>query len=158
VLTVSKLSPGQEAYYERSVAAGIDDYYAGRGESPGVWVGAGATALGLDGVVEDGQLGQLISGRDPMTSVRLRSHPPRKRIAMERIDPANGEAYMEEKTLKPVAGYDLVFSSPKGVSLLHALGDEEVRHAVNQAHLTASSRRRSSIGPRGRKTRSCIPT
>jgi hypothetical protein len=30
MLTVSKLSPGQEAYYERSVAAGIDDYYAGR--------------------------------------------------------------------------------------------------------------------------------
>jgi hypothetical protein len=27
VLAVSKLSPGQEAYYERSVAAGIDDYY-----------------------------------------------------------------------------------------------------------------------------------
>ena len=39
MLTVAKLSPGQEAYYERSVAAGIDDYYAGRGESPGVWVG-----------------------------------------------------------------------------------------------------------------------
>ena len=36
VLSVSKLTPGQEGYYERSVAAGIDDYYAGRGESPGI--------------------------------------------------------------------------------------------------------------------------
>jgi hypothetical protein len=26
MLAVSKLSPGQESYYERSVAAGIDDY------------------------------------------------------------------------------------------------------------------------------------
>ena len=42
VLSVAKLTPGQERYYERSVAAGFDDYYAGRGESPGVWVGRGA--------------------------------------------------------------------------------------------------------------------
>src|SRR4051812_24443225 len=59
MLSVSKLSPGQEAYYERSVAAGIDDYYAGRGESPGVWVGRGAVELELDGVVGDGELGRL---------------------------------------------------------------------------------------------------
>ena len=44
---------------------------------------------------------------------------------------------LEAKTLAPVAGYDLVFSPPKSVSLLHALGDEEMRHAVNQAHLAA---------------------
>jgi hypothetical protein len=31
VLSVAKLTPGQESYYERSVAAGMDDYYAGRG-------------------------------------------------------------------------------------------------------------------------------
>ena len=50
MLSVAKLTPGQETYYERSVAAGIDDYYAGRGESPGVWVGYGAAAdLGLEG-------------------------------------------------------------------------------------------------------------
>jgi conjugative relaxase-like TrwC/TraI family protein len=137
VLSVSKLSPGQEAYYERSVADGIDDYYAGRGESPGVWVGRGSAELELDGVVGDGELGQLISGRHPLTSVVLRSHPPKKQITVERIDPATGETYLEQKTLSPVAGYDLVFSPPKSVSLLHALGSEEVRHAVNQAHLAA---------------------
>src|SRR6266540_3449572 len=36
MLSVAKLTPGQEGYYERSVADGLDDYYAGRGESPGV--------------------------------------------------------------------------------------------------------------------------
>jgi conjugative relaxase-like TrwC/TraI family protein len=137
MLTVAKLSPGQEAYYERSVAHGIDDYYAGRGESPGVWVGRGSTELELDGMVEEGQLGRLIAGQHPRTSDQLRSHPPQKRITVERIDPATGEQYVEEKTLKPVAGYDLVFSPPKSVSLLHALGSNEVRYAVNQAHLTA---------------------
>src|SRR6266516_3197156 len=91
MLTVAKLSPGQEAYYERSVANGIDDYYAGRGESPGVWVGRGAGELELDGVVGEGELGRLIGGRHPFTAAELRRHPPRKQITVERIDPATGE-------------------------------------------------------------------
>jgi conjugative relaxase-like TrwC/TraI family protein len=137
MLSVAKLSPGQEAYYERSVADGIEDYYAGRGESPGVWVGRGAAELELDGVVGDGELGRLIGGKHPLSSAELRRHPPRKQITVERIDPATGDRTLEVKTLSPVAGYDLVFSPPKSVSLLHALGDEEVRQAVNQAHLAA---------------------
>ncbi len=137
MLSVSKLSPGQEAYYERSVADGIDDYYAGKGESPGVWTGRGVEELDLEGVVEDGQLGRLINGQHPATSAQLRSHPPKKQTMVERIDPATGERYLEERPLRPVAGYDLVFSPPKSVSLLHALGDDDVRHAVDQAHLAA---------------------
>ena len=65
MLSVAKLTPGQESYYERSVAAGLDDYYAGRGESPGIWTGRSAPSLGLTGVVADGQLGQLCKGLDP---------------------------------------------------------------------------------------------
>jgi conjugative relaxase-like TrwC/TraI family protein len=137
MLSVSKLSPGQEAYYERSVAAGIDDYYAGRGESPGVWVGRGAAELELEGVVAEGALGRLIGGRHPLSAAELRRHPPTRVINVERIDPATGERRSEQKTLAPVAGYDFVFSPPKSVSLLHALGNDEVRHAVNQAHLAA---------------------
>jgi hypothetical protein len=47
VLTIGTLgsSAGQLDYYERQVAAGAEDYYAGRGESPGVWIGSGLTAL-----------------------------------------------------------------------------------------------------------------
>src|SRR5215216_2120440 len=102
MLSVAAVSSKKEAYYERSVAAGIDDYYAGRGESPGVWVGRGAVELELDGVVGDGELGRLISGRHPLTSTELRKHAPKKQITVERIDPATGERYHEEQTLKPV--------------------------------------------------------
>jgi conjugative relaxase-like TrwC/TraI family protein len=138
VLSVAKLTPGQERYYERSVAAGIDDYYAGRGESPGIWTGRGAAALGLEGVVEDGQLGILIHGDDPRTGEQLRRrHPKARRITVEKIDPASGDRRREEKTLRPVAGFDLVFSVPKSVSLLHALGDEPTRRAVNEAHISS---------------------
>ncbi|MGH3072102.1 MAG: MobF family relaxase [Gaiellaceae bacterium] len=137
MLSVAKLTPGQESYYERSVAAGMDDYYAGRGESPGAWVGRGAAELELEGIVEEGQLGRLIGGRDPLTSAVLRSHPPKRQIRVERIEAETGRRWLERKTLAPVAGFDLVFSVPKSVSLLHALGDEETRLAITQAHLSA---------------------
>src|SRR5215212_992236 len=102
MLSMSKLSPGQERYYERSVADGIDDYYAGRGESPGVWIGRGAAALELEGVVRDGQLGRLIGGHHPITSDVIRRHPPRRVISVERMDASTGERRPEQKTLSPV--------------------------------------------------------
>src|SRR6266540_5279073 len=133
----AKLTPGQEGYYERSVAAGLDDYYAGRGESPGVWTGRGAIELELDGLVREGELGRLIRGIHPHTEGELRRHPKARQITVERIDPFTDERRIETKKLAPVAGFDLVFSVPKSVSLLHALGDEETRRAVNEAHVAA---------------------
>jgi hypothetical protein len=50
VLSIGKLVVGQQRYYEQQVAHGGDDYYSGRGEAPGQWAGAGARALGLDGL------------------------------------------------------------------------------------------------------------
>src|SRR3954447_14080244 len=92
VLSIAKLTPGQEGYYERSVADDLDDYYAGRGESPGIWTGRGAAELGLEGVVEDGQLRTLIGGADPLSGERLRRrHPKARTITVEKVDPATGE-------------------------------------------------------------------
>ncbi len=140
MLSVAKLTPGQERYYERSVAAGLDDYYAGRGESPGVWAGRGAAGLGLDGVVADGDLGRLIDGTDPATGRRLRRHGGRAHDHRRADRPATGETRaIERRSLAPVAGFDLVFSVPKSVSLLHALGDARMRDAVQQAHDSAWS-------------------
>jgi conjugative relaxase-like TrwC/TraI family protein len=137
VLSVSKLTPGQEGYYERSVAAGVDDYYAGKGESPGFWAGRGAASLGLEGEVEEGELSALIRGRNPKTGAELRAHVKARTITIERIDPESGKRWLEEKKLAPVAGFDLVFSTPKSVSLLHALADEETRAAIAAAHRSA---------------------
>jgi hypothetical protein len=39
-------------YYVEVVANSRDDYYAGRGEAPGVWLGGGGAALGLSGSVD----------------------------------------------------------------------------------------------------------
>ena len=137
MLAIAKLTPGQEGYYERSVAPALDDYYAGRGESPGVWTGRGATQLGLLGVVQEGELGKLVRGLHPRSEERLRRHPKQRTITIERIDPETGERRVEQKKLNPVAGFDLVFSAPKSVSLLYALADDEAQLAVAQAHAAA---------------------
>src|SRR5690242_5781819 len=102
MLSVAKLTLGQEAYYEQQVVRGLDDYYAGRGESPGMWAGRGAADLGLLGVVEDGQLGTLLRGVDPARDERLRS-PVRERIITVRaLDTDTGEWREEPKRLAPV--------------------------------------------------------
>ena len=135
MLSVAKLALGQEAYYEQQVALGLDDYYAGRGESPGVWAGSGAEGLDLSGVVCDGDLGTLLRGVNPADGARLRAPARERTITVRTLDEASGEWHDEAKTLAPVAGYDLVFSCPKSVSLLHALTDDEsVRRAISDAH------------------------
>jgi TrwC relaxase len=53
VLSIGKLTGAQTSYYERQVAQGLDDYYSGRGEAAGEWMGAGAGALGVGGDVDE---------------------------------------------------------------------------------------------------------
>ena len=135
MLSVAKLTLGQEAYYERQVARGLDDYYAGRGESPGIWAGAGSAGLGLVGVVGDDDLGTLLRGVNPANAHRLRSPVRERTITRRRLDVETGEWREEPMQLKPVSGYDLVFSCPKSVSLLHALTrSEDVRRGISEAH------------------------
>ena len=74
MLTIGKLGSnrGQLAYYEQQVAAGIEDYYAGRGEAPGRWLGGGAEALGLVGELRPDEFMSLMRGRHPLDGSVLR--------------------------------------------------------------------------------------
>src|SRR4029450_8457308 len=115
----------QSRYYERQVAQGRDDYYSGRGESPGRWTGAGADGLRLGGrgegggrVAEDGVMA-LMDGRDPGTGERLRRVSGRSKVA----------------------AFDLTFSAPKSVSLLFAIGEPVLAGALVGAHEAAGAPR-----------------
>jgi len=135
VLSVAKLTLGQEAYYEQQVVRGLDDYFAGRGESPGIWAGQGAAELELSGVVEDGDLGTLLRGLNPANEKQLRKPVRERTITVRTLDLETGRWVEEWKAHRPVSGYDLVFSCPKSVSLLHALSDgERVRREISEAH------------------------
>jgi conjugative relaxase-like TrwC/TraI family protein len=112
-LSIGKLALGQQAYYEKQVAQGRDDYYTGRGEAAGEWAGAGAAELGLEGQVEAGQFSALLEGRDPR-------------------DPDSG---LRASNSQPaVAALDLTFSAPKSVSVLFAVAPAEVSAALVDCH------------------------
>ncbi|MBS1679263.1 MAG: relaxase domain-containing protein [Actinobacteria bacterium] len=117
MLSIGKLGVGQERYYTEKVAEGAEDYYSGRGEAEGQWIGAAAAELGLDGKVEPDQLTAMLTGCNPVTGepLGLRSAPGRE----------------------PVPGFDLTFSAPKSVSLTWALGGHPVSGQVMDAHRAA---------------------
>jgi conjugative relaxase-like TrwC/TraI family protein len=113
MLSIGKLALGQQAYYEKQVAQGRDDYYTGRGEAAGEWAGAGAADLGLEGRVEAGQFTALLEGRDP--------REPETQLRASTSQPA-------------VAALDLTFSAPKSVSVLFAVAPAEVSAALVDCH------------------------
>ena len=137
VLSISKLTPGQEFYYQRSVAAGLDDYYDRRGESPGIWADRGAAQLGLVGVVQVGQLARLVRGVDPASGVQLRKPPKRRQIAVERIDPETGERWIETKGLDPSRRLRPRLLGSEERQPPPRARQREDRLAVNQAHASA---------------------
>src|SRR3954454_18545631 len=114
MLSLGKLAAGPDAgrYYEEAVARGREDYYAGEGEAPGQWVGAGATTLGLQGSVDDGQVGHLLAGEDPATGVLLG-----RRITEGRV-----------------AGFDVTFKAPKSVGILFGIGEPEIAGLLRECH------------------------
>jgi len=107
VLSIGRLSNGQEGYYLAQVAAGAEDYYLHAGEVPGRWVGAGAAGLGLVGEVAGGDLRVVLAGRSPVGALRV--------------------------TNASVPGFDLTVSAPKSVSVLWAL-DPDRADAVLAGH------------------------
>lgn len=111
MLNIGRMGPRSHRYYLDHVARGAEDYYLGRGEAPGEWLGAGARQFGLDGQVTGDQLSAVLDARDPTTGEVLSNHPARK-----------------------VPGFDLTFRAPKSVSLLWSLTDQPTSEAVRAAH------------------------
>ncbi|MCU1485980.1 MAG: transfer protein TraA, partial [Actinomycetia bacterium] len=110
------MTPSSVSYYTDTVAAGVEDYYAGRGEAAGEWVGNGSAAAGLEGEVSGEQLRRLFEGIHPVTGELL------------------GKSYRVRDGADRVTGWDLTFSAPKSVSALWAVGDGEVGMDVREAH------------------------
>jgi conjugative relaxase-like TrwC/TraI family protein len=132
------------AYHRATVLARGDDhpgqalaYYASRGETPLVWGGAGADALGLAGAVSDNQYEALFGpggAADPTTGARL------------------------VRTTRP--GMELVISAHKSVAELGVLGRAEDMHAIMDAERHATLAYLDDLTARrgGRRGRARTPT
>jgi len=84
-LPVKALKAGQEAYWLDQIARNREEYFSGRGESPGRFVGTAAQASGLEGVASPEQVRAMFQGLDPATG-ELRCGPlwradPRSKLA-----------------------------------------------------------------------------
>lgn len=116
-MTITKLRGAE--YLLRSVADGMEDYFMGAGEAPGVWHGRWTERLGLSGVVEAEALRALVEGEHPTLGFPLLSG-------------------RRERTVRAL---DLTLSAPKSASLLWAFSDPatsaEVSIAVSAAAGTA---------------------
>ena len=112
MLSIGRLGvTGGAEYYLDKVANNVDDYYLGRGEAPGQWVGATSERLELVGQVDAEVLRNLLAGRS-----------------------ASGEDLGMQLRPQRRPGYDLTFSAPKGVSLLWAFGTGAVHDTISVAH------------------------
>jgi conjugative relaxase-like TrwC/TraI family protein len=118
---VTKITQKNESYWIQAVAEGGEDYYTKPGERPGQWLGGLADELGLDGEISPAEYAGLLSGKHPQTGAQLRS--PGKPRMIE-------DDYGRQKRVEPILGYDIRFSAPKSVSLLWAIGDEDVQEKV----------------------------
>lgn len=110
VLSIGKLSLGQEAYYLSEVLDGAEDYYLNVGEAPGRWLGSAAGAIGLKGVVNADDLRAILAGADPTSGTPLRA------------------------TKAELPGLDLTLSAPKSISIVWGLGDPAIAETVVDCH------------------------
>ena len=100
--------PDAGAYYVEQLGS----YYLDGDEPPGRWHGRGAAELGLAREIDEDAFLALMDGLDPTTGRAL------------------GSAHSE----RTVRGFDVTFSAPKSLSVLYAVGGEEVCHAVLAGH------------------------
>ena len=147
MLNIGKLAGVDSVdYYLSQVASGVEDYYLGNGEAPGLWTGSAVGGLGLHGQVAAGAL----------------------RLGLSRHDAA-GMPLEGLRSTRMISGFDLAFRAPKSVSLLWALGGGDVASDVRDAHDAAVaaalahleeyagwSRRGARPRPRGARDRSVV--
>ena len=96
-LPVKALKAGQESYWLDQIARNCEEYFAGRGESPGRFVGSAAAAAGLDGVASPEQVRAMFQGLDPATGEQRcaplwRADPRSKLVAGPLLDALKARA------------------------------------------------------------------
>ncbi|MGX6446440.1 MobF family relaxase, partial [Patulibacter sp. S7RM1-6] len=129
--TVSAGNTAQREYHERQLAQSRDDYYRESEGPPGVWIGAMASRMGLEGEVTVEAFRAMLEGQNPTTGESLGARMDRR------------------KTL----AFDLAFSAPKSVSLMRMAADEATSKRIDQAHERAVTAALAYIEQEGWKGR-----
>lgn len=111
-----------ERYFKKELTNERETYFSEKGVAIGQWTGKGAKILGLKGNIKEEDFSRMSRGINPATSERFR------RMTFGRTRNVDGEL----KQVKEIAGWDLVISAPKSVSIAALIGGDE---RVRAAHL-----------------------
>lgn len=111
MLSIKSFSAGSGANVANYLEGGAAENYYGRG----YWGGEASIALGLEGVIKEGELSQALNGRHPAT----------------------GEAITNKVDGDHKPGYDCTFSMPKSLSLVYA-AHPELREGIMQDMIAAN--------------------
>jgi conjugative relaxase-like TrwC/TraI family protein len=114
-ITQSTSSAGAKKYFDEALTK-ADYYLSDQDVIPSAWGGKGAEMLGLSGEVAQ----KAVSQKD-------------FHALCDNLNPATGGKLTPRTDKHRTVGYDFTFSVPKGVSVLHALGDERIVTAFNEA-------------------------
>jgi conjugative relaxase-like TrwC/TraI family protein len=127
-LPVKALKAGQEAYWLDQIARNREEYFSGRGESPGRFVGSAAATAGLEGVASAEQVQAMFQGLDPATG-EVRCAPlwradPRSKLAagplLEALKDRTAEQGVED--LEQLAGSRALKDDVRSVQAACRLG------------------------------------
>ncbi len=148
MLNITKITPRGKA--ANSGAAMLEylkatEYYRdkdGADRSSSIWFGAGAAALGLDGVVAIQDMDKLASGFDPKTDAPLVQNAGEKPVWRPEKD-NQGNVLLDRHGKERgrwdgrIPAFDLTFSAPKSLSVLFAAAEGETRDSLLAAHSEA---------------------
>jgi hypothetical protein len=127
-LPVKALKAGQEAYWLDQIACNREEYFSGRGESPGRFVGQAAQASGLEGVASPEQVRAMFQGLDPATGEQrcaplLRADPRSKLAAGPLLEALKGRvAEQGPAELEALAGSKALMGDVRSVESACGLG------------------------------------
>jgi conjugative relaxase-like TrwC/TraI family protein len=113
-----------ESYFDKELTNERENYYTEKGVKLGQWTGKGAELLGLTGDINKTDFSRLSRGINPQENKRFR------RMTLGRTREVNGEL----KPVKEIAGWDMVISAPKSVSIVALIGEDD---RVRDAHIEA---------------------
>lgn len=162
MLSIGRIAAGDGFRYLTDQVASHDtpragerlvSYYERTGMPPGQWAGAQAAAFGLVGAPAEEQMERLYGHcLDPNTGEVLGRRMAEYRSVAERTaerlselgrpttDDERTEIEAAERAKgqpKAVTAFDLTCSAPKSVSVLWALGGDEIRDTIQRAHEAA---------------------
>lgn len=134
MLNVGVLGYGAVEYYAGEVATSAEDYYAGRGENHGRWVGSLAAEMGLHGEVDLDDFRAVLAGKDPRSGRFLISAQGNASRAAERRPTEDQPAGRLPETVNVLRAASYVNVSAQYVRMLLGEG-EAYRRRIEQAQL-----------------------